>query len=206
MRSILKKWLGMATLGLAMVGGAAHAANLENNGGSFSALSGDFNPTWLTGSASVLEQFDLSNLWRGGTLSVTAPVGLQFTLLGFEAGYNNAFVAGGQTLTNAQGQNAVAGRAFNTEVLAAGVLDFGFLSNSVGGVLGNGSTNVGVVMAANQQSALLLFNDRYAGDLDFDDMVVYMSITHAPEPAMVSMLLAGLGLVAASARRQKRRG
>jgi PEP-CTERM motif len=204
MRSILKKWLGAATMGLALVAGSAHAANLQNTGGSFSALSGDFNPTWLTGSETLLSQFDLASVLRGATLSVSAPVGLQFTLLGYEAGYNNALVVGNQNLTNRNGLVSLLGNTLNTEVGSAGVLDFGFLSNNTGNLLANGSQSVGVVMAANQQSALLLFNDLYVGDTDFDDMVVYMSISHAPEPAMVSMLLAGLGLVAVGARRQKR--
>jgi hypothetical protein len=49
-----------------------------------------------------------------------------------------------------------------------------------------------------------MFNDTFS-DRDFDDMVVLASISPVPEPETFAMLLAGLGVLAAVARRQKRR-
>ncbi|MCY1543730.1 hypothetical protein D9M68_795590 [compost metagenome] len=60
-------------------------------------------------------------------------------------------------------------------------------------------------MSHDGQSALILFNDMYSGDIDFDDMVIRVSISAVPEPEMLGMLLAGLCLVAAGARRRLKR-
>ena len=54
-----------------------------------------------------------------------------------------------------------------------------------------------------RQSALLLFNDAFSGDGDFDDMVVRVTISSVPEPEALAMLLAGLGVVTAVVRRRR---
>ena len=94
--------------------------------------------------------------------------------------------------------------SFSSTIDAGGALDFGFLSNGLGALWGNGSANVGVMLSADRQSALLLFNDSYA-DNDFDDMVVRVTIAAVPEPETLAMLLSGLGVVMVGARRRARK-
>jgi hypothetical protein len=52
-------------------------------------------------------------------------------------------------------------------------------------------------------SVLALFNDA-AGDRDYDDMGVKITVTAVPEPETYGMMLLGLGLVGTIARRRSK--
>lgn len=182
---------------------------------------GTFNPTWLNGESTYSSFFDLTEMTRGGHLLLTeAAASVTFTLVGQETRLNNTFTAGGLTLSNfTSGKNggkdgkdgkggghmSNLGASFTFENVAAGLLNFGFLSNGAGALRGNGHAATGLMLADDRLSALILFND-CGGDRDFDDMVVKMSVTPVPEPEAIAMLLAGLGLVGLVARRRQRRG
>lgn len=220
---VFRPWLaGFALAGSALLSGQALAATavtpsittpltapLSVIGGNETDLThvrGTFDPTWLGGASNYASDFDLTEMTLGGTLMLTEAVAkVTFTLVGFESNFNNAFSAGGQTLTNPN-----LGASFSFENVAAGLLNFGFLTNGSGALKGNGHNATGLMLAEDNSSALILFNDRF-GDRDFDDMVVKMSITPlsvspVPEPETVSMLLGGLGLLGLMARRRQRRG
>lgn len=232
---VLRPWLaGFAVAGSALLSGPALAATaslttplttpLSVIGGHETDLTharGSFNPTWLNGAAAYASTYDLDTMTRGGSLLLTEKAAqVTFTLVGFEASFNNSFTAGGQTLSNFTGGKNVGGKnvggkndhrspnlgaSFTFENVAAGLLNFGFLSNGAGAIRGNGHSATGLMLAHDQRSALILFNDRF-GDRDYDDMVVRMTVSPVPEPGTYAMLLSGLGLLGLVARRRQRRG
>ncbi len=172
---------------------------------------GTFNPTWL-GEAASYDDYDRTQMALAGSLLLTeAASKVTFTLVGFETALNNTFRVGGQTLSNyVSGGTSNLGASFSFENVAAGLLNFSFLSNGLGPLKGNGHASTGLMLANDNRSALILFNDRF-GDRDYDDMVIKMSVTPllsvspVPEPETISMLLGGLGLVSLVARRRQRR-
>jgi len=85
-------------------------------------------------------------------------------------------------------------------------LAYGFQSNSDGvDWFNNNNGNIGLILARDKKSALLLFNDK-GGDKDFDDMVIRVAVSAVPEPETFVMLLAGLGQMGFVARRRALRG
>lgn len=232
---VFRPWMaGFALAGSALLSGQALAATtapsittpltapLSVIGGYETDLTnvrGTFDPTWLGGAASFSSAFDLTGMTMGGSLLLTQAVSkVTFTLVGFESNFNNAFTVGGQTLTNFNNFNSSSstnsanlGASFSFDNVAAGLLNFGFLKDGLGAVKGNGHISTGVMLANDNRSALILFNDRL-GDRDYDDMIVKMSITPllsvtpVPEPETITMLLGGLGLMGLMARRRQRRG
>jgi len=192
-------------LGLAAASGASSAASLSTSGGTSASLvgaSGTFNPDWFGDASLYASTFDLSTMLQGASLLLDQTATVTYTLVGFEAAFNNAFVAGTERLDNRSGATPELGSSFSFSNVSAAPLDFGFLSSGLGALFGNGSLSTGVLLAKDGQSALLLFNDSY-GDRDFDDMVVRISISPVPEPEMLAMLLAGLGVVMVRARRRR---
>lgn len=173
----------------------AQAQTFNTTGGTSSSLvgvSGTFNPTWFGGSTTYSALFDLNNLLTGGLLVLDAPAKLTFSLAGFEASYNNAFVAGGSRLDNRVNGTSALGSAFSFDQLTSGALDFGFLSNGIVPLAGNGTRQTGLMLSADRREALILFNDSFLGDRDFDDMVIRVSISPVPEPETALLWLAGL--------------
>lgn len=199
--------------GLILTAGAASAATpLSALGGTSTDLLSSavsFNPKWFDDASSFASRsassFDLSSMLMGASLLLTQPANVTYTLMGFEAGFNNAFVSGTEQLINRSGSTSQLGTSMSFSHVTASPLDFGFLSNGSGTLFANGSSRTGLVMSHDGQSALILFNDMYSGDIDFDDMVIRVSISAVPEPEMLGMLLAGLCLVAAGARRRLKR-
>jgi hypothetical protein len=166
---------------------------------------GAFNPTWYGDATDYFSTYDFSHMRKGGTLLLTQPATVTYTLVGFEASFNNAFVSGSERLDNRTNRMANLGDSFSFSNLSTGALDFGFLSNGLGALRSNGSKATGLILADDRQSALIVFNDHRIGDRDFDDMVIRVSLISAvPEPETVAMLLAGLGLLAMTRRRQRR--
>lgn len=202
--------LCLATGLVASAGTATAATSLSAIGGTSTDLLGpavSFNPGWFDDASSYASRsassFDLSSMLMGASLLLTQPANVTYTLMGFEAGFNNAFVSGTEQLNNRGGSTSRLGTSMSFSHVTASPLDFGFLSNGSGALFGNGSSRTGLVMSNDGQSALILFNDLYSGDIDFDDMVIRVAISAVPEPEMLSMLLAGLGVLTAVVRRRR---
>lgn len=87
-----------------------------------------------------------------------------------------------------------------------GKLNFSFFSQgNLRSAFGNGDSRVGMVLSSDKQSALLMFNDKATDhDYDYDDMVIKVSImTPVPEPETYALMLGGLAVLGAVARRRK---
>jgi hypothetical protein len=154
-----------------------------------------------TGYTSALGQKDKYDV--GATLNLLGKSNVTFEFVGKEASYENVlFVFGNAKFTN----HASLHTSITFTDVAAGKLDFGFKSNGVGNIYGNGSNAIGLMINKNKTSALALFNDGYR-DHDFDDMGVKISVSAAvtavPEPETYALLLAGLGMVGTMVRRRK---
>lgn len=205
----IAKIAGAAALLLALASPAAMAstgATLTFSGGatnSLDTLPGTFNPVLFPGDYSA---YNLHSMQQGATLFLSSVADLTFTFLGKEAAYNNAFGAYKTTPLAAgffTNQGSAPGASFSLLSVAGGALHFGFNSNLGRNLFANGSKSIGIVMANDHKSALLLFNDK-APDGDFDDMVIKVAITPpVPEPETYAMLVAGLALLGAVARRRK---
>ena len=206
------KFIAKVAGALALLAGlaspAAMAATLTFAGGSTTSLvglPGTFNPTLLAGDYSA---YNLGSMQKGATLSLSSTADLTYTFLGEEAAFNNAFGAyttsplAAGSLTN---NGSPMGTSFSLASVAGGALKFAFNSNLGWNLFANGSHSIGLVMANDSKSALLLFNDK-GRDGDFDDMVIKVAITTpVPEPETYAMLVAGLALMGAVARRRKHR-
>nr|WP_315494290.1 PEP-CTERM sorting domain-containing protein [uncultured Rhodoferax sp.] len=204
------KFIAKAAAAVALLAGlaspAAMAATLTFAGGSTTSLAGlpgTFNPTLLAGDYSA---YNLDSMQQGATLSLSGTADLTYTFLGEEAAFNNAFGAytisplAAGALTN---NGSPMGTSFSLASVAGGALKFAFNSNLGWNLFANGSHSIGLVMANDSKSALLLFNDK-GRDGDFDDMVIKVAITTpVPEPETYAMLLAGLALLGGVARRRK---
>jgi hypothetical protein len=210
---LFSKFSAALALAAALISPAAMATaspSLSFSGGVNSSLlnvQGTFNPV-LFGGLSAYSSYDLTHMQKGGLLSLSSVANLTFTFEGKEASYNNAFTAfktnplAGGVFTN---NGTAAGSSFSLNNVQAGALNFFFNSDLGFNYFGNGSKAVGLVLANDHKSALLLFNDK-AGDKDYDDMVVKVSIMAAvPEPETYAMMLGGLALLGVAARRRKNR-
>lgn len=164
-----------------------------------------FNPNWYGDASTYTNLFDFSDMSRGGTLLLTEAVAqVTFTLVGFESWLNNAFVVDGERLDNRDSCLSNLGDSISFSNVAAGELNFSFLTHGLGRAKGNGSNATGVLLSEDHNSALIVFNDGF-GRRDYDDMVILMTISPVPEPEAAAMLLAGLGLVGAATRRRQQR-
>lgn len=209
----LKTFASVFALLTALVSPAAMATaspTLTFSGGVNSSLlnvQGTFNPV-LFGGLSAYTSYDLTHMQKGGLLSLSALANVTYTFEGKEAAYNNAFAAyktnplAGGAFTN---NGSAPGSSFTLNNVHAGVLHFGFNSDLGFNYFGNGNKAVGLILANDHKSALLLFNDT-AGDKDYDDMVVKISLmAPVPEPETYALMLGGLALLGAAARRRKNR-
>ena len=143
---------------------------------------------------------------RNGTLGLSGPAKVVFTLMGYEAGDTNEFrVNGSLGFTN---KTDAPGSSFALD-LGAGTLPFSFTHVNHGVTVTNGQS-AGyqpslALFALSETSVYALFNDGYTGDKDYDDMVVRMDIAQVPLPAAAWLLLAGLGGLGAVSRRRAAR-
>ena len=143
---------------------------------------------------------------NGGTLNLSGPANVTYTFVGREASYENlfrSFVVGnlvdGQQLK--AGTNPL-GSSFTFNTVQSGALSYFFKAQGTGTAFNNGDVRTGLILSQDRKSGLILFNDT-AGDKDFDDMVIRVSVSPVPEPETYGLLLAGLGLMGVVVRRRR---
>jgi hypothetical protein len=171
-----------------------------------------------------LDPLGLSNPlegYFGDNISLSGgPVDIQVTILGSEAGYNNAFTFGSETYSTGGNTNAFAddylGAGIDSWVVSDvsdGYLDFYFSVNGVATVF-NGYNPDGTTSSdanfftyyVDSDTVLLFLDDAGAGpDDNHDDLIVRLDIVVAPVPVPAAgLLLAGaLGGLAALRRRRR---
>ncbi len=212
MRNILKTTFGGLLVALTLAGqAAATVARVFTNNDTNKTTTVNLSSTSSSNrfDVGVPSGFSLVDTKIGSFLSLSSAADLVFTFVGEEAGYNNVFGAIkfkpfdiGLFSNNA---STAGSTSFTFSNVASGHLNFGFLSDAkIGQYFGNGSLNIGLKLSDDHRSALLMFNDSYKGDKDYDDMVVKVSIlTAVPEPETYALMLGGLAMIAAVARRRK---
>lgn len=230
MRNLLKSVCLAGVSTVAMAGTAAASLVIESWNES--------NPAALT-SGSIGQKNDaltvlgLSSLggYYGSQIRLTSDAAVTYTLFGFEAGYKNKFVSGGNVFdTESFGTNRifdVAGLGSFTQSSTAGLLDFSFLTNGGRKSIVNGNENinnfglggvrnpdffasvVGDSGAVSGNSLWIFLDDLGAGpDDDHDDMVVRIdlsSIPMAPVPLPAGAVLMGTGIAGLGLLRRRRK-
>jgi len=151
-----------------------------------------------------------------GALVVNSTSVVSYTFLGREAAYTDTMVltmgsdAGGTSFDN---KHTELGATFTT-YQTAGLLDFAFVDakgygTANGDVFGASPLiSWGVLEGATSPYGVFDFiiglNDSAGPGLrDYDDMVVGISLTAIPEPAVGTLMSAGLALLALAGRRQR---
>lgn len=161
----------------------------------------------------------------GGLYATTAGT-VTYTYLGNESGYTNQFLTiSGATMLL---ESSAIGAHVSKNVATPGYLNFKFnetgngnvVSYAVNGGFWSPGTSIGLIganMKVNSGGAkgtydyIIGFNDHAGNNKklgDWDDFVVgvsFKSVTPVPEPETYAMLLAGLGLMGAIARRRNTR-
>lgn len=152
---------------------------------------------------------------NGNTLTVATAGEVVLTFLSASASFSSDLFLLGSPSAILNNQTAVAGTQYSLGSFAEGAeLTFNLFVNDTGLTYstGDGSLNPdGLVHAAYafnvNQPLTLGFEDLFAaGDSDYNDVVVSLNnvaITPVPEPETYGMLLVGLGVLGAYAKRRK---
>ncbi len=171
-----------------------------------------------TGSASN-DVFGTVNGHFGTSLFATGPGTIQFTLIGYEAGYHNTFLAGnsasGASLVFSGGGGTVPGPigTLSSIFLADGLINFSFGANQPGGpFVADGSNpsapnnspnffvsfyNSSNVLGAwgSGTSGIIALDDGGGGnpaDADYDDLVIrFQYVSAVPEASTWAMMILG---------------
>ncbi|MDR7306922.1 PEP-CTERM sorting domain-containing protein [Rhodoferax saidenbachensis] len=206
-----KAFASVSALLAALVSPAAMATpvpagpTFSSVGGHSTHLGNDFDPAWVAGFSAA--GFNLHNMQKSGELVLSSAASLSFSFVGKEANYNNGFYFGnsdGAVINSTT--NSAGAYTFDAGSKIGGALDFWFKSNNLGGAIHNGADALGLILSHDKKSALVLFNDNYRGDKDYDDMIIKISITTpVSEPETYALMLGGLALLGAVARRRKNR-
>lgn len=183
-----------------------------------------------TGSASN-DVFGSVNGHFGANLFATGPGTIQFTLLGYEAGYHNKFLAGSSagpaSLVFSGGGGTVTGPigTLSSIFSASGLINFSFRANQPwGSFVTNGSNpqsptnspnffvsfyNSSNVLGAwgSGTSGIIALDDGGGGtpaDADYDDLVVrFQYVTAVPEASTWAMMIFGFAGMGLLAYRRK---
>ena len=190
-----------ALLSTAALANATISVSSANAPTSFIGLTGNFNPAGVNTTALFAEYGN--TFQKNATVGFSAATPIKLTFVGKEAGNKNTFGVGIRT-------GGASDLLFNTSAngssvfssAGAGVFSFFFYDITTSLEIANPSIAIGVAQSStNTSKALFVFNDNGSADGDYDDMVV--SVTAVPEPETYAMMLAGLGLMGAVARRRK---
>ncbi|HEY0562356.1 MAG TPA: DUF4114 domain-containing protein [Methylophilus sp.] len=152
---------------------------------------------------------------NGNTLTVATPGEVVLTFLSASASFSSDLFLVGTPSAILNNQTTVAGTQYSLGSFAEGAeLTFNLFVNDTGFTYSTGAGNLnpdGLVHAAyafnGNQPLTLGFEDLFAaGDSDYNDLVVSLNnvaITPVPEPETYGMLLAGLTVLGAYAKRRK---
>lgn len=160
------------------------------------------------------------NGYYGASLYLTGMADVTVEYLGSEAGNKNTFSWAGNLFATTPGGGGVwkPGSVSDTFMnVAAGLLDFAFGINTNASNPGDHAAGIGnfFVSFANENAssgtmAYLFFDDIGSPDDNHDDMVIRLSVANGgisiapiPLPAAGFLLIGGLGLMGAVARRRK---
>ncbi|MFX0547399.1 VPLPA-CTERM sorting domain-containing protein [Roseovarius sp. S1116L3] len=218
-KTLLSTTVAAGAVGIFLMGAtSASAATLSIDGGTAgvipggSAVNDGLGPLGL---ANPLAGF------YGSTINLSGPAKVTFTLLGYEAGFNNTFTYGSDELNGGGGVGgstgtwSAAGLDSFMAIAGAGTLAFSFSTDGNGGstaVNGSNPDNTGpeinfFASAAGDQSGkfvYLFLDDGGAGNDDnHDDLVVRVDVAPVPLPAAGILLFGALGGLAAMRRRKK---
>jgi hypothetical protein len=201
--------LGLATAGLMAVGSAASAAvlSLLDDGNVATQVNLQNNDLGLGLNGTDIHKItgDVKSALNGLQLT-GGPAKLTFEYLGFEASNKNFSAAtGGGIFTN--GVNTV-GDTVSFSPVNDGLVDFSFGTTSpvgsIGEIFNDGAANpassnyaIGYVKISDTEW-LVLFDDIAAGDRDFDDMGMRITVEAVPVPAGILLMgtaLAGFGVM-----------
>jgi hypothetical protein len=191
------KLIAAAVFAALAVAPAAGAATFAVTGGERFALPSNYNPN-----PGVPGVGPKTEVLRNAALSLLGKGVVTFTYIGTEAGYTNQLWLGGTRIfDNKSGPTPSA-----TFTLAAGALDFAFRTVSPAASAANGATagffNSVALLQSAPGTVYAFFNDGAKVDQDYDDMVVRMDVAPVPLPAAAWLLIAGVGGLAAVARRR----
>ncbi len=148
--------------------------------------------------------------YYGANVYVTGAATIQYTLIGYEAGFTNTFTSGAHSLSGGNGQlgtlSAPIGTSFTQTILGPQLLNFAFTTSGGGAPDVNGSnpdgsttsvnvpnffltffnsTNTALGAFPSGQGALLAFDDGGGGtprDGDYDDLVIEVQILSSGSP------------------------
>lgn len=170
------------------------------------------------------------NVGQFGSFSIVGNGGGTFsaTYLGSESGYDNRYFQNLSLGNQVMNENTL-GSTVSAYIAEPGLIDFGFFSAGLGSsVFENGEKASGVLgfivlkefIGRNQSVAnagfnnnttlglfdfLIGFNDKYAGDADYDDYTVGIKYTPnaVPTPAALPLLATAIGLFGFAANRRR---
>lgn len=197
--------LGLVLAGFMLATGPASAAILDVSGGTPGVLPSNFDPVNFPAGVTVgvtpITTFGSGDV---GGLSLLSNAVLSFEFIGKEAGFTNTLAVNAINLFT----NNVAPGTSTTRALLTGNVPFSFHTSGSGLTANNG----GVIPAGlsiafadlGNDTFLALFNDGGGGDVDFDDMVVKVSVSAVPLPAAIWLLLSAVvGLFSVSSIRRR---